>query len=83
MNIAKVFHVGRWRYDARLEAFNLLNNSADRTHAGVTGRPCLNATTTTGCGLGTTVGAQASTLFERATNVIDARVLRVAVTARF
>jgi hypothetical protein len=58
VNIAKVFRVGRWRYDARLEAFNLLNNSGDRTHAGAAG----------GRGLGTSVGGQSSTLFERATN---------------
>ena len=72
-NIAKVFRIGSWRYDVRLEAFNLLNNSADRTHAGA----ALNR------GLGTSVGAQSLTLYERATNIIDARVLRFAVTGRF
>ncbi len=81
-NIAKVFKVGHWRYDVRLEAFNLLNIGADRTHFGVipvnnggNGVPSL--------GLGTTAGAQILTLYERASGVLDARVLRLAVTARF
>jgi hypothetical protein len=34
-------------------------------------------------GLGTEAGAQAATLFERASNILDARVLRFAVTMRF
>ncbi|MBI4477313.1 MAG: hypothetical protein HY654_09085, partial [Acidobacteria bacterium] len=67
VNIAKVFRVGRWRYDARLEAFNVLNNAADRDHS---------------ANLGTSLGLQ-SPLFERASAIIDARVLRFAVTARF
>jgi hypothetical protein len=67
VNIAKVFRMGSWRYDARLEAFNVLNNSADRTH---------EATRGTSRGLQTP-------LFERASALIDARVFRVAVTARF
>lgn len=67
INIAKVFRMGRWRYDARLEAFNVLNNSADRGHS---------ATRGTSSGLQTP-------LFERASLVIDARVFRFAVTARF
>jgi hypothetical protein len=79
-NFAKVFRVGRWRYDARLEAFNLLNNSADRTHAGA---PAGSRAAANFRGLGTSVAAQSLALFERATNVLDARVLRVAVTARF
>ena len=67
VNIAKVFNIAGWRYDARLEMFNLLNNDADRSHS--TRR-------------GTSVGGQSST-FERASTLIDARVFRVAVTARF
>jgi hypothetical protein len=67
VNIAKVFRIGSWRYDARLEAFNVLNNSADRSH---------DATR------GTSLGLQ-TPLFERASALIDARVFRVAVTARF
>jgi hypothetical protein len=66
-NIAKVFRVGRWRYDARLEAFNMLNNAADRLHFST---------------LGTSLGRQ-STTFEGASAIIDARVFRFAVTARF
>ena len=79
-NIAKVFRIGRWRYDARLEAFNLMNNSADRTHAGA---PAIAGAAANDRGLGTSVGAQSLALYERATNLIDARVLRFAVTARF
>lgn len=67
INIAKVFHIGRWRYDARLEAFNVLNNSAERSHS---------------ASRGTSAGLQ-TPLFELATTVMDARVLRLAVTARF
>ena len=69
-NIAKVFNIGGWRYDARLEVFNLLNNDADRNHFGLTGQR------------GTSFGPQASR-FERASLLIDARVYRFAVTARF
>jgi hypothetical protein len=66
-NIAKVFHVGRYRYDVRLEAFNLFNNAADRSYFSA---------------LGTALGGQVTT-FEHASNVLDARVLRFAVTMRF
>jgi hypothetical protein len=77
-NIAKVFRVGRWRYDVRLEAFNVFNNPADRTHFGAsTVLPLLDY------GLGTEAGAQSAANFERASNVLDARVLRFAVTLRF
>jgi hypothetical protein len=79
-NIAKVFHIGKWRYDARLEAFNLFNNAADRTHFGIAWTP---GALTSQYGLGTEAGAQAATLFERASNILDARVLRFAVTMRF
>jgi hypothetical protein len=66
-NIAKVFHVGRWRYDVRLEAFNLFNNNAERSYFST---------------LGTALGGQVTT-FEHASAILDARVLRFAVTARF
>ena len=66
-NLAKVFNILGWRYDARFEIFNLLNNDAERSHD--TER-------------GTSVALQTST-FERAENIIDARVYRFAVTARF
>jgi hypothetical protein len=74
LNIAKVFRLGKWRYDARLEIFNLLNNDADRGHFRLAG---------THLGLGTSVGAQSASLFERVNELIDARVFRFAVTARF
>ena len=81
-NIAKVFKIGRMRYDVRLEAFNLMNNAADRLHFGVV--PANNGgNAVTASGLGTTAGAQILTLYERASAVLDARVIRVAVTARF
>ena len=81
-NVAKVFNIGRWRYDVRLEAFNLLNNAADRTHFGVI--PVNNGgNAIPSLGLGTSAGAQILTLYERASAVLDARVLRFAVTARF
>jgi hypothetical protein len=67
VNLAKVFRSGRWRYDVRLEAFNVFNNSADRGHSATRG---------------TSLGLQ-TPLYEQANLLIDARVLRVAVTARF
>ncbi len=79
-NIAKVLRIGSWRYDVRLEVFNLLNNAADRTHAGV---PANLSSLANQRGLGTSSGAQFLNNYERATNVIDARVFRVAVTGRF
>ncbi len=86
-NIAKVFRLRGWRYDVRLEMFNLLNNSADRTHAGVTATTATFQTAAgvlgTDRGLGTSAGAQSLALYERATNIIDARVFRIAVTGRF
>jgi hypothetical protein len=75
VNLAKVFRIGRWRYDARLEAFNLLNNAADRLHFAIPNSDTI--------GLGTSVGAQSLSLFERASAILDARVFRFAVTARF
>jgi hypothetical protein len=67
VNIAKVFNLGGWRYDARLEVFNLFNNDADRSHDAPRG---------------TSRGLQ-TPLFERVNAIIDARVFRFAVTARF
>lgn len=77
-NIAKVFHIGRYRYDVRLEAFNMFNRSADATHAGIA-----SIAGGTPLGLGTEAGPQTATLFERAATVIDGRVLRIAATLRF
>jgi hypothetical protein len=71
VNIAKVFNIGGWRYDVRGEFFNVLNTSFDLSHsAGVNG-------------YGTVAGAQSSANYERADQVMDARVFRIAVTARF
>ena len=51
----------------RLEAFNLFNNAADRTHFGAsTVLPLLDY------GLGTEAGAQSAANVERASNVLDA-----------
>ncbi len=71
VNIAKVFNLGGWRYDVRAELFNALNSGFDLSHsAGVNG-------------YGTTAGAQSSANYERTDQVMDSRVFRVAVTARF
>ena len=62
---------GSWRYDVRAELFNALNSGFDLSHsAGVNG-------------YGTTAGAQSSANYERTDQVMDSRVFRVAVTARF
>ena len=72
MNIAKIFNIGTWRYDARLEAFNLLNNGVEVWHSGSRN------------GFGTTpAGFQSIGSWERADTLLNGRVLRVAVTARF
>ena len=67
VNFAKVFNVLDWRYDVRLEVFNALNNKVERTHGGTRG---------------TSAGLQSS-YFERVATLLDGRVFRVAVTARF
>ena len=71
VNIAKVFNIGGWRYDVRAELFNALNQGFDLSH----GNGVNN--------LGTNVGAQSSALYEQTDQVMDARVFRIAVTARF
>jgi len=67
VNFAKVFNVLDWRYDVRLEVFNALNNKVERTHSGTRG---------------TSAGLQSS-YFERVATLLDGRVFRVAITARF
>jgi hypothetical protein len=79
-NIAKVFRIGSWRYDVRLEMFNMLNNAADRTHAGA---PVALHADLNERGFGTSAGAQILQNYERATNVLDGRVFRLALTGRF
>ena len=72
VNIAKVFNIGTWRYDARLEVFNALNNGISIWQTG-----SRNARGSTGAGF------QSLSQWERAAQLLDARVIRVAVTARF
>ncbi len=72
MNVQKVFNIGTWRYDARLEFFNALNNSIDLEHTG-----SRNARGSTGATY------QALSSWERARRVLEGRVIRFAITARF
>ena len=72
VNLQKVFNVGDWRYDARFEVFNALNNgisiwqTASRNARGSTG-----------------AGFQSLSQWERAATLMHGRVVRLAVTARF
>ena len=70
VNVAKVFNIGSWRYDARVEVFNALNSGVVYDHVSETHR-------------GTTAGFQISSQYERARGMLDGRVIRLAVTARF
>ena len=70
VNLAKVFTIGSWRYDARVEVFNALNSGVHMSHQSA------------GLGRGTGLGRQFSS-FERADVVLDGRVIRLAMTARF
>jgi len=71
-NIQKVFNIGNWRYDARIEAFNMLNNAVEIWQTG-----SRNARGSTGAGF------QALSSWERADKLLEGRVIRFAVTARF
>ena len=71
MNFLKVFNVGSWRYEARWEFFNMLNNGIE-----------LEQRNTTDIG-STGAGYQSLTSWERATRLLPGRVIRFAVTARF
>ena len=73
MNVQKVFNVGSWRYDARFEFFNLLNNVVEIWHSG----DSRDARGSSGAGY------QALASGERAARVLEGRVVRFAVTARF
>ena len=73
MNVQKVFNVGSWRYDARFEFFNLLNNVVEIWHSG----DSRDARGSSGAGY------QALASWERAARVLEGRVVRFAVTARF
>ena len=72
VNIQKVFNVGNWRYDARFEFFNLLNNNVEIWHTG-----SRNARGSTGAGY------QTLSQWERADKILEGRVIRFAITARF
>ena len=72
VNLQKVFNVGSWRYDARFEFFNVLNNAVEIYHSG-----SRNALGSTGAGY------QSLSSWERAARVLEGRVIRFAVTARF
>ena len=69
-NVAKVFNVGSWRYDARFEIFNLMNSGVVYDHTRESGR-------------GTSFGGQSSGDYENASRILDGRVIRLAMTARF
>ena len=72
VNLQNVFNIGSWRYDARIEVFNALNNGVEiwytgsRQTDGVTG-----------------AGIQTGSAFERVEKILEGRVIRFAVTARF
>ena len=72
LNVQKVFNVGTWRYDARFEFFNVLNNAVEIYHSG-----SRNALGSTGAAY------QSLSSWERAARVLEGRVVRFAVTARF
>lgn len=69
ISLAKVFNVGGWSWDVRLEAFNVMNTGIEISNYALGSR-------------GTTVGGQ-NPQFENATEVMFGRVLRAAMTARF
>ena len=73
VNLAKVFNVGNWRYDARFELFNALNNGIELQHT----TAARNARGSTGAGF------QSVAQWERPGVLLEGRVIRFAVTARF
>ena len=72
LNVQKVFNIGNWRYDARFEFFNLLNNNVEIWHTG-----SRNARGSTGADY------QTLSQWERAEKILEGRVIRFAITARF
>ena len=72
VNIQKVFNIGTWRYDARLELFNALNYGVEIWQTG-----SRNARGSTGAGY------QSLSQWERADKLLEGRVIRLAVTAAF
>ena len=72
VNIQKVFNIGNWRYDARFEFFNALNNGVVIEQTG-----SRNASGSTGADY------QALSQWERGNRMLEGRVIRFALTARF
>ena len=72
VNVQKVFNIGNWRYDARFEFFNVLNNGVVLEQNG-----SRNARGSTGATY------QALSQWERGNRMLEGRVVRFAVTARF
>ena len=72
VNIQKVFNIGNWRYDTRFEFFNVLNNGVVLEHTG--SRQARGSTGAT---------YQALSSWERGNRMLEGRVVRFAVTARF
>ena len=77
VNVLKVFNVGSWRYEARWEFFNLLNNAIE-----LEDRSSVSANSPYNNG-STGAGYQALASWERAYRLLPGRVIRFAVTARF
>jgi hypothetical protein len=72
VNIQKVFNIGNWRYDARFEFFNALNNGVVLEQTG-----SRNGRGSTGASY------QALSSWERGNRMLEGRVIRFALTARF
>ncbi len=72
VNLQKLFNVGNWQYDARIEFFNALNTGVEVWHSG-----SRNGRSSTGAGY------QSLSNWERAEKLLEGRVIRFAVTARF
>ena len=74
VNLLKVFNIGTWRYEARFEFFNVLNNGVELEHNwGSMNYP----------GGSSGAGYQASSNWEAAARLLPGRVIRLAMTARF
>ena len=77
VNIQKVFNIGNWRYDARVELFNALNNGVELWYT-TNGRDSRGSTG---------AGFQSLSAWERQGgsqgSLLEGRVVRFAVTARF
>ena len=71
VNVQKVFNIGNWRYDARFEFFNVLNNGVVLDHSSRESRGSTGA------------AYQALSSWERGNRMLEGRVVRFAVTARF